>query len=273
MPYVLDMTPEDVTLPEFTEKAIEMLDNPKGFFLMVEGGKIDWACHANDAVSAMTNTIAFDESIQVAMDFMKKHPNDTLIVVTGDHECGGLTLGFAGTAYESYFDALKIQDVSFQKFTDENLKLWSDECSKGCSFEDIKPTITHFFGLKFEGDAKDPLVVKPYQEKMLEAAYVRTMAGKALKEKTPESKVLYGGYDPLTVTVTHILNNNAGIGWTSYKHTAVPVATSAIGVGSTSFNGYYDNTDVALKMMSVMGVKPKVYLSDNGIEEVTLASN
>ncbi len=63
---------------------------------MVEGGKIDWACHANDATASILNTISFDESVQKALAFYKKHPKDTLIVVTGDHECGGLTLGFAG---------------------------------------------------------------------------------------------------------------------------------------------------------------------------------
>ncbi len=68
---------------------------------MVEGGKIDWACHANDAAAFIQNTIAFDNSIAKAVEFAKKHPEETLIVVTGDHECGGLTLGFAG--YKVWF--------------------------------------------------------------------------------------------------------------------------------------------------------------------------
>ena len=96
LPYVMDMRPEDITLPEFTAKAIEMLDNPKGFFLMVEGGKIDWACHANDAAASIHNTLSFDRAVGKAFGFAKKHPGETLIVVTGDHECGGLTLGWAG---------------------------------------------------------------------------------------------------------------------------------------------------------------------------------
>ncbi|SDL15924.1 alkaline phosphatase [Maridesulfovibrio ferrireducens] len=258
LPYSMDMRPQDITLPDFTKKAIEMLDNPKGFFLMVEGGKIDWACHANDAAAFIHNTVSFDNSIAEAVEFAKKHPSETLIVVTGDHECGGLTLGFAGTKYGSYYSALKPQDVSFQKFTDEVVKLWKDEHKGDMNFDDFKPTITHFFGLKFEGDPKkDPMVVKNYQVAMLKDAYIRTMKGDECK--SPELYNMYGGYDPLTTTITHVLNNNAGLGWTSFKHTGVPVATSAMGVGASSFNGYYDNTDIAFKIMSVMGVSPRVY--------------
>ncbi|CCO24723.1 alkaline phosphatase [Maridesulfovibrio hydrothermalis] len=266
LPYAMDMGPEDITLPEFTGKAIEMLDNPEGFFLMVEGGKIDWACHANDAAAFIHNTISFDDSVKKAVEFAKKHPKETLIVVTGDHECGGLTLGFAGTKYASHFNALKPQDVSFQKFSDEVVKLWKKEHKNGASFEFFQPTITHFFGLEFDGDAKkNPMVVKGYQLAMLKDAYARTMKGEK-KFKDPELYNLYGGYDPLTVSITHVLNNNAGLGWTSFKHTGVPVATSAMGVGSDSFNGYYDNVDVAYKLMSIMGIAPKVYSKNSKVK-------
>ena len=76
-----------------------MLDNPNGFFMMVEGGKIDWACHANDAASSIMDTLALDEAVARAVSFYEKHPMETLIVVTGDHETGGMTIGFAGTQY------------------------------------------------------------------------------------------------------------------------------------------------------------------------------
>lgn len=256
LPYAMDMSSNDITLPDFTSKAIEMLDNPKGFFLMVEGGKIDWACHANDAAAFIHNTVAFDNSIANAVDFAKNHPEETLIVVTGDHECGGLTLGFAGTKYQSYFNALTPQNMSFQEFTDKIVKDWKKDYSSK-SFENFEPAITKYFGLKFAGDAKkDPMVVKDFQLAMLKDAYKRTMDGEKIKD--PALYNMYGGYDPLTVTITHILNNNAGIGWTSFKHTAVPISTSAMGVGSSVFNGYYDNTDIALKVMSVLGSKPAV---------------
>jgi alkaline phosphatase len=260
MPYVMDMTDKDITLPEFTGKAIEMLDNDKGFFLMVEGGKIDWACHANDATASLINTRSFDDSVKVAMDFYKKHPDETLIIVTGDHECGGLTLGFAGTKYSSNFKLLNAQKTSFQKFSDEIIKKFKADNGANASFNAMKPIITANFGLKFEGDAKaDPLVLAPYEVEMVKASFDRSMRGDKEGSKDSETYLLYGGYEPLTVSLTHILNNKAGLAWTSYKHTGVPVSTSAIGVGSEAFNGYYDNTDVAKKVMSAMGIAPRVY--------------
>ncbi|OIQ49226.1 Alkaline phosphatase 4 precursor [Pseudodesulfovibrio hydrargyri] len=257
LPYVMDMTDKDITLPEFTAKAIEMLDNDKGFFLMVEGGKIDWACHANDAAASIDNTVSFDKAVQKAMAFYDKHPDETLIVVTGDHECGGLTLGFAGTKYGSHYDILSHQKVSFQKFTDETL---ADFKKKGGDFNAMKPIITADFGLKFEGDAKtDPMVLADYQQADIEQAFKRSMADEKIQGG---DYLLYGEYDPLSVTLTHVLNQKAGLGWTSYKHTGVPVSTSAIGVGSQAFNGSYDNKDVATKIMASMGMPAKAVYAD-----------
>ncbi|AMK10706.1 alkaline phosphatase [Pseudodesulfovibrio indicus] len=266
LPYVMDMTKDDITLPEFTKKAIEMLDNDKGFFLMVEGGKIDWACHANDATASILNTVSFDESVLEAIAFYEKHPDETLIVVTGDHECGGLTLGFAGTKYDTDFKVLSAQKVSFQKFTDEILAAFKKE---GGDFEAMKPVITANFGLKFEGDPKkDTLVLADFQVAELKEAFARSMAsGK------PEGSeyLLYGSYDPLSVTLTHLLNQKAGLAWTSYSHTGVPVSTSAMGVGAEAFNGSYDNVDVATKIMSSMGIPAKPQYVDAA--KVRVAAN
>ena len=256
LPYAMDRRDQDISLAEFTAKGIELLDNPKGFFMMVEGGKIDWACHANDGAASIQDTLAFDNAVKQAINFAAKHPRETVIIVTGDHECGGLTLGFAGTKYASHFEVLGAQKVSFQKFTDEILKDFRKNCGKSCSFADMKPLVTKYFGLKFKGDAKkDQLVLNPYEVKMLEEAFDRTM--KDQESKSPKEYLLYGGYNPLAVQLTHILNNKAGLGWTSYKHTALPVATSAMGVGAEIFNGFYDNTDVAKKIMSLLGAEAK----------------
>jgi alkaline phosphatase len=273
LPYAIDTGQKDISLHEFTAKAIELLDNPQGFFLMVEGGKIDWACHANDAVAAIEDTLAFDKAIREAVSFAERHPMDTLIVVTGDHECGGLTLGFAGTKYASYFDVLGNQKVSFQRFTDEILSGYKDSCGGKYRFEDLKPLITQYFGLKFEGDPKeDMLVLEPHQIAQLEEAFKRSMVGEEEGTGNPETYLLYGGYDPLTVSLTHILDNKAGLAWTSYKHTGVPVSTSATGVGAGIFNGYYDNTDVAKKIMSVMGIESRIHYASED-PEYNLASN
>ncbi len=252
IPYAMDMGPEDITLPEFTEKAIELLDNPDGFFLMVEGGKIDWAAHANDAAATITNNIAFDDAVGKALDFYDMHPEETLIVVTGDHECGGLTLGFAGTKYASHFSVLKHQKVSFQKFSTGIIGSFKKRYGTNASFQKMKSLITKNFGLKFSGNPKeDIMALFSYEIDSINKAFDRTMAGE--KSNKQNTYILYGDYDPLTITITHILNQKAGLGWTSFKHTGVPISTSAIGIGQQMFNGMYDNTDVALKIMQIMG--------------------
>jgi alkaline phosphatase len=80
------------SLAQMTTKAIAILSkNQEGFFLMVEGGQIDWAAHVNDAVNTLGDTVAFDDAVKVALDFQVEHP-DTLVIVTADHATGGLTI-------------------------------------------------------------------------------------------------------------------------------------------------------------------------------------
>ena len=95
IPYAIDRGKSDLTLQEITRSAINFLskDLSKGFFLMVEGGKIDWACHSNDAATTFHEVIDFDNAIKVAYEFYSQHPDETLIVVTADHETGGFVLG------------------------------------------------------------------------------------------------------------------------------------------------------------------------------------
>ena len=85
-------TEMDPSLAEMTEKAIGILSkNPKGFFLMVEGGRIDHAGHERNLSKMVADTLAFDETVKTALDFASQK-NDTLVLVTADHECGGLVL-------------------------------------------------------------------------------------------------------------------------------------------------------------------------------------
>jgi len=82
----------DPSLAEMTEKAIGILSkNPKGFFLMVEGGRIDHAGHERNLSKIVTDTLAFDEAVETALDFATQN-NNTLVLITADHECGGLVL-------------------------------------------------------------------------------------------------------------------------------------------------------------------------------------
>lgn len=93
MPYAADRQEGEPTLAEFTRKGIELLDNERGFFLMVEGGKIDWASHANDSARLLPEVVAFDAAVQAGVAFAEAHPYETLLIVTADHETGGLMIG------------------------------------------------------------------------------------------------------------------------------------------------------------------------------------
>ena len=83
----------DATMAEILGLALEYLSDEKPFFIMGEGGITDWASHENRTMSAIESVIEFDDAIKVAYEFYKKHPNETLIVVTSDHETGGMSLG------------------------------------------------------------------------------------------------------------------------------------------------------------------------------------
>jgi alkaline phosphatase len=91
MPYMYD--PEAVTYPELsdmTEKALAILEqDPDGFFLLVEGGRIDHACHNNDIIRAIYETVEFEDAVNRVLDWMDD-TDDTVLIVTADHETGGL---------------------------------------------------------------------------------------------------------------------------------------------------------------------------------------
>ena len=252
MAYELDRTDDMWSLADYVEKGIEVLDNDKGFFMMCEGGKIDWACHANDAASSINDTMALADAVQVAIDFAAQHPEETLIIVTGDHETGGLTIGFAGTDYDTYLTLLQSQKISFQKFDDEYTAAYKEN---GTTFEEALADIEALFGLKAEGEEGDKLVLTAYELEQLRMAFEKSINGTETGVDAQAEYVMYGTYDPLSVTLTHILNNKSGISFTSYSHTGLPVAVLAEGVNAEVFNGYYDNTDIFNKLAEMLNVQ------------------
>ena len=224
MAYEIDRTEDMWSLADYVEKGIEVLDNDTGFFMMCEGGKIDWACHANDAASTIHDTQALADAVQVAIDFAKEHADETLILVTGDHETGGLTIGYAGTDYDTYLDLLENQKISFAKYDSDYVAKYKENKT---SFEDVLKDIEALFGLKTQGEAGDKLVLTAYELEQLRAAYEKSVNGTAASQYEQEEYVLYGTYEPLSVTITHIINNKSGISFTSYSHTGLPVAVLA----------------------------------------------
>ena len=252
MDYDMDRESGEWALSDYVAKGIEVLDNDTGFFMMCEGGKIDWACHANDAGATVNDTLAMADAVQVAMDFAAKYPEETLILVTGDHETGGLTIGFAGTDYDTYLDTLANQTISYAQFDEQYVSKYKEN---GTSFEDAMKDVEALFGLKLTGEENDRLVLTEYETQRLRTAYELIMSDYSADDFTQEQYVLYGTYNPFSVTVTHILNNKAGVDFTSYSHTGLPVAVFADGIGAEAFGGYYDNTEIYNKLATLLDVQ------------------
>ena len=92
------LAPREPSLAEMTAKALELLSqNPKGFFLMVEGSQIDWACHANDPGHLLGDMLAYDAALQVALDFARRDGH-TLFIAMSDHNTGGMSIGNYATS-------------------------------------------------------------------------------------------------------------------------------------------------------------------------------
>jgi len=252
--YANDAKESEWALKDYVKKGIEVLDNETGFFMMVEGGKIDWACHANDAGSTIADTIALDESVNEAIKFYNQHPQETLIIVTGDHETGGLTIGYAGTDYDTYLTNLSNQKISYAKFDTDYVKNYK---ANNTEFTTVLADIKNNFGLMASSDkdanSTSKLVLTNYEYNKLKQAYEKTLSGDT--GRSEEEYILYGSYEPLTVTITHILNNKSGIDFSSYAHTGLPVGVFAQGQGAELFSGYYDNTEIYKNLANLLKVK------------------
>ena len=258
MSYDQDRKSGEWALRDYVKKGIEVLDNKKGFFMMVEGGKIDWACHANDARSSIADTIALSDAVEEAITFYNKHPNETLILVTADHETGGLTIGFAGTDYNLFFRTLENQKISYAKFDSGYVANYKRNRTP---FDNVMKDVTALFGLKAPDaaahdagrDKNGGVYLTDYEYGRIKSAYDKTMSGD--KNRSQQEYELYGTYEPLTVTLTHIINSKSGIGFTSYSHTGLPVPVFAKGSGQERFSGYYDNTDIYKKLAALTEVR------------------
>lgn len=165
---------------------------------------------------------------------------------------GGLTIGFAGTDYDTYLDILANQTISYAQFDEKYVKKYKEN---GTSFEDAMKDVERLFGLKMNGEKGERLALTEYEINRLHTAYDLCMSEYDVNNLTQEQYVLYGTYNPFSVTVTHILNNKAGVDFTSYSHTGLPVAVFAGGNGAEEFGGYYDNTDIYKKLAALLEVK------------------
>ena len=196
---------------------------------MVEGGRIDHACHANDVTGAIYDTLAFDDAVKVAMEFYKAHPEETAIIVVGDHETGGMGLGF-GKNYFLNLEALddvkvSVEDILQYAYNGDRNTFFS-YISKNCGLDDLRD-----------------------EEKASILAAMDDVDGGVDVGKT------YGGYNPVSIAVTHIIDERASMYFTTYAHSGTSIPMSAIGAGTDIVGGFKDNTQIA-QAVSEMAALP-----------------
>lgn len=233
LPTAIDRKEGDLTLADITGKAIQFLSaqNEAGFFLMVEGGIIDWLCHANDGAAAFREVVDFSEAIQVALDFYKAHPDETLIIVTADHETGGLALG--NGPYELNLKLLANQKSSIIGLT-QKLKQLKKSKGKNLTYPDLQELFRQECG--FGAMVK----LSPEEERLLESECIKTIRSNSSQLVRSEHALV----DPLAALAVEILNRKAMIRWASGGHSAGAVPVYAIGVGAEKFSGISDNTEI-----------------------------
>lgn len=242
IPYAIDRTKSDLTLQDITRSAVNFLtkDASKGFFLMVEGGKIDWACHSNDAATVFQEVIDFDNAIKVAYEFYAQHPDETLIVITADHETGGIVLGTG--PYELNLQVLKNQKVSESGFT-KIVNQLREKSKNQVSWEDIKQALKENFGFW------DSVKLSDKQEARLKAVYESSLKNQQMKLEKSE----YAQDEPIAAEAKRIIDEIALVGWTSGGHSAGYVPVFAIGAGAELFQGRIDNTEIPLRIAKAAG--------------------
>ncbi len=242
LPYAIDRKDGDLTLAQITESAIDFLTkgSNKGFSLMVEGGKIDWSCHGNDAATTFYEVMDMDEAVKVAYEFYKKHPKQTLIVVTADHETGGLALGTGGSRLN--LQALQYQKGSLDALSDKISQLRKDK-QNSVSWEDVKTLLSNEMGLWTE------VPVTWEQEKVLRDEYEESF----VKNKVVYAESLYSKSEPLASKAKEVLNEIARVGWASGSHSASYIPIYAIGAGAELFRGKMDNIDIPKRLIQAGG--------------------
>lgn len=242
LPYAIDRKEGDLTLAQITENAIRFLmkEPNDGFFLMVEGGKIDWACHGNDAATVFEEVVDMAEAVQKALDFYNRYPDETLIVITADHETGGVALGTG--QYALNLQALQYQKLSKEELTHKIQELRTAKKNK-VSWEDVRDLLGENLGFWKE------VKLSEKQEARLKDIYKRSFgkSGAALE------KNLYAENELLAAEAVKILDAVALVGWMSTNHSAGVVPVYAIGAGSGLFSGKLDNTDIPRKIAEAAG--------------------
>lgn len=230
LPYAIDRKEGDLSLRQIVSTAIPFLAaRHERFFMMVEGGMIDYACHGDDAATAFGEVWDMDEAMREAYAFYEQHPDETLIIVTADHETGGLALG--NSDYTLHLDALQHQQCSAWVLSDLFVQLFKDK--KKVSWDDVKEIYREQLGFW------DKIEISAAEERALKTLYKNTRA-----KKSHDTKTLYKTINAMGDAGIALLNKKAHIGWTTRAHSAHVVPIYAIGAGAEVFSGWHDNTEI-----------------------------
>ncbi len=240
--YAIDRNEDDLKLADITTAAIQSLstNNQKGFFLMVEGGKIDWSSHANDAATTLQEVLDFNESVTLAYEFYKKHPNETLIVVTADHETGGLAIGNGGSKLNT--KVLQNQKISQGELS--ALIAGLRNTKPDATWDDVKSLLADNLGLWKN------IKVSEEEEKPIYDTYLASF----VNHEQLTQKTLYANDDKIASLSIALLNRLASLAWGSTGHSAAAVPVFAIGVGAENFNHKMENTDIPKKIAEAAGL-------------------
>lgn len=240
--YTVDSIPGALTLPAMTAAGIRQLErvSPDRFFMMVEGGNIDHAGHANDGGAIIREVVNFDQSLALAWRFYLAHPDETLIVVTADHETGGMSVGTTTTGYSVRPEVAAAQKVSKEMFSEYVKSLAHDR--RVYRWPDMEEYLAENLGF---GTA---VILTEEETAELAAMFDNMMAG---RNSAPDQETLYATFDGFSARVFELLNDKAGFGFPTIKHTGAMVPVFAVGVGASEFSGVNDNTDLPRKILSI----------------------
>ncbi len=239
--YTIDSIPGALTLPVMTQACLNHLrrNGRDRFFMMVEGGNIDHAGHSNDGGTVVKEVLNFQEALKIAHDFYLAHPDETLIVVTADHETGGMGLGNNSLGYDlkpGYYDWQKISKDEFQDY-------WKSMSHSRRAFrwDDMRKFLVDKLGFW----TKVPVTEK--QTEMLKMQFDRCLAN----QNGADQKTLYKDFGEFTVSVFNVLDRFTGLGWTTNGHTGGLVPVYSIGVGADNFASFNFNTELPVKIMQI----------------------
>ena len=240
--YTIDSVAGTLTLPVIAQTCLDhlMKYSPDKFFMMVEGGNIDHALHANDGGAAVKEILNFDEALAIAYEFYKQHPDETLIVVTADHDTGGMAMGNNTVKYSSSFGNIDYQRKSKEAFNQECKAMLRDR--RTYTWDDMRQKIAEDFGLFTQ------IPVNEKQEKKLKEQFTKTFE----MRNSEDQKTLYANFDAFAVAVASLFNELTGYGFTTNSHTGNPVPLFAVGVGSELFRGFNNNTDIAPTILKLV---------------------